>query len=135
MRWNMHATSWFPPRWKNQIHADNASRIKCKIIAEKVPAAPDSRSGNRTHQKRRVDHSRYLPEHRRRNRIVFQWLKNLSHVRFGRMEKRYTQAANTRLLGAIERMTGSTQKSPPKMEPIIAGRTKLPWYTPVWKKR
>ena len=35
----------------------------------------------------------------------FEWLKNLSHVRFGRLEKRYEAAAGSRLLKAIESAT------------------------------
>ncbi|MDH5316506.1 MAG: Glu/Leu/Phe/Val dehydrogenase, partial [Gemmatimonadota bacterium] len=36
----------------------------------------------------------------------FEWLKNLSHVRFGRMEKRFDEGAFSRLVGAIEQTTG-----------------------------
>jgi glutamate dehydrogenase (NAD(P)+) len=37
----------------------------------------------------------------------FEWLKNLSHVRFGRMERRFEESAFTRLVDAIERTNGS----------------------------
>jgi glutamate dehydrogenase (NAD(P)+) len=37
----------------------------------------------------------------------FEWLKNLSHVRFGRMEQRFEAASNARLLRAVEELTGS----------------------------
>jgi glutamate dehydrogenase (NAD(P)+) len=37
----------------------------------------------------------------------FEWLKNLRHVRLGRMEKRFEEQAFKRLLGAIE---GATAK-------------------------
>ena len=36
----------------------------------------------------------------------FEWLKNLSHVRYGRMEKRFTENLNTHILGQIEELTG-----------------------------
>ncbi|MCL7982951.1 MAG: Glu/Leu/Phe/Val dehydrogenase, partial [marine benthic group bacterium] len=36
----------------------------------------------------------------------FEWLKNLSHVRFGRMEKRFDEAAHRSLLREIGRATG-----------------------------
>jgi glutamate dehydrogenase (NAD(P)+) len=36
----------------------------------------------------------------------FEWLKNLSHVRFGRMEKRFDEAAHRSLLEEIGRATG-----------------------------
>jgi glutamate dehydrogenase (NAD(P)+) len=38
----------------------------------------------------------------------FEWVKNLGHVRFGRMQKRFEQAAFSRVLQAVERLTGST---------------------------
>ncbi len=38
----------------------------------------------------------------------FEWLKNLSHVRFGRMSKRHEQANELAMLRAIESATGKT---------------------------
>ena len=38
----------------------------------------------------------------------FEWLKNLSHVRYGRMEKRFTENMNQHILGQIEELTGKT---------------------------
>lgn len=36
----------------------------------------------------------------------FEWLKNLSHVHFGRMEKRFQEMSNSELIGAVEKITG-----------------------------
>ena len=36
----------------------------------------------------------------------FEWLKNLSHVRYGRMEKRFTENLNTHILGQMEELSG-----------------------------
>ena len=38
----------------------------------------------------------------------FEWLKNLSHVRYGRMEKRFNENMNSHILGQIEGLTGKT---------------------------
>ena len=38
----------------------------------------------------------------------FEWLKNLSHVRFGGLQQRHQTACDLRLLHAIERATGQT---------------------------
>jgi glutamate dehydrogenase (NAD(P)+) len=38
----------------------------------------------------------------------FEWLKNLSHVRYGRMEKRFTENLNTHILSQIEELTGKS---------------------------
>jgi len=36
----------------------------------------------------------------------FEWLKNLSHVRYGRLEKRFTENMNARILEQMEDLTG-----------------------------
>jgi len=36
----------------------------------------------------------------------FEWLKNLSHVRYGRLEKRFTENMNSHIIGQIESLTG-----------------------------
>ena len=36
----------------------------------------------------------------------FEWLKNLSHVRYGRMEKRFTENMNAHIIGQIESLSG-----------------------------
>lgn len=46
----------------------------------------------------------------------FEWLRNLSHVRFGRMSKRLEQASQERLLSAIEHATGM------QFEPSVRSR-------------
>ena len=36
----------------------------------------------------------------------FEWLKNLSHMRFGRMDKRFNQQTYQNLIELVERLTG-----------------------------
>jgi glutamate dehydrogenase (NAD(P)+) len=36
----------------------------------------------------------------------FEWLKNLSHVRYGRMEKRFQENSNANMISAVEGLTG-----------------------------
>ena len=36
----------------------------------------------------------------------FEWLKNLSHVRFGRLDKRFTENTNSQILQSVESLTG-----------------------------
>ncbi|MBT8399314.1 MAG: Glu/Leu/Phe/Val dehydrogenase [Rhodothermia bacterium] len=38
----------------------------------------------------------------------FEWLRNLSHVRFGRMSRRFEQTAQEHLLSAVENLTGQS---------------------------
>jgi glutamate dehydrogenase (NAD(P)+) len=44
----------------------------------------------------------------------FEWLKNLSHVRFGRMERRWEEARGTSMTSALEELTGK------KLHPSVA---------------
>ena len=46
----------------------------------------------------------------------FEWLKNLSHVRFGRMEKRFDESFARGLIGGVERLTGKTLELGEKAE-------------------
>jgi glutamate dehydrogenase (NAD(P)+) len=50
----------------------------------------------------------------------FEWLKNLSHVRFGRMGKRFQEASNASMLAALEELTGKTM-GPEARARIVAG--------------
>jgi glutamate dehydrogenase (NAD(P)+) len=38
----------------------------------------------------------------------FEWLKNLSHVRFGRLDKRYEENSKKGLIATIENLTGKS---------------------------
>jgi glutamate dehydrogenase (NAD(P)+) len=38
----------------------------------------------------------------------FEWVKNLSHVRYGRVEKRFMENQNANLVSQIEEMTGKS---------------------------
>ena len=38
----------------------------------------------------------------------FEWLKNLSHMRFGRIDKRFNQNTYSNIVGLIEKLTGKT---------------------------
>jgi glutamate dehydrogenase (NAD(P)+) len=37
----------------------------------------------------------------------FEWIRNLTHIRFGRMERRYDEMRGRHVISAIEAMTGN----------------------------
>jgi glutamate dehydrogenase (NAD(P)+) len=97
-----------PAALEGVFTADNAPRVKAKIILEGAngPTTPEAD-----------------PIFRQKGIMVipdiycnaggvtvsyFEWLKNLSHVRFGRMSKRHEQANELAMLKVIERATGKT---------------------------
>lgn len=54
----------------------------------------------------------------------FEWLKNLSHVRFGRMSKRFEQASNERIVSAMAKAVG-IDIQPSEMAKVTAGADEI----------
>jgi glutamate dehydrogenase (NAD(P)+) len=95
-----------PAALENQIHAGNAARIKARIIHEGAngPTTPEAEAIFR--QKGTLVVPDIYANAGGVTVSYFEWLKNLSHVRFGRMENRYQEAVQLRTLAAIESATG-----------------------------
>jgi glutamate dehydrogenase (NAD(P)+) len=95
-----------PAALENVINEENAPRIKTKIIGEAAngPLTPEA-DENFISRGILVVPDMYLNA----GGVTvsyFEWLKNLSHVRYGRMEKRFTEDMNSKILGQIEGLTG-----------------------------
>lgn len=88
------------------IHSGNAAQIKAKIIAEGAngPVTPEAED---ILVKKGI---MVIPDvYLNAGGVTvsyFEWLKNLSHVRFGRMEKRFQEYSQMNMLNEIEKMTG-----------------------------
>jgi glutamate dehydrogenase (NAD(P)+) len=54
----------------------------------------------------------------------FEWLKNLSHVAFGRMNRRFEENSNLNLVNMVEGLTG-VALSPMQRSTIIKGASEL----------
>ncbi|PST81757.1 glutamate dehydrogenase [Pedobacter yulinensis] len=54
----------------------------------------------------------------------FEWLKNLSHVAFGRMENRYAENSNANLINTLESLTGKTIPSEHRLM-IVKGASEM----------
>jgi glutamate dehydrogenase (NAD(P)+) len=95
-----------PAALENVIDKNNAPKIKAKIIGEAAngpltPEADDILAAKGI----LVIPDMYLNA----GGVTvsyFEWLKNLSHVRYGRLEKRFTENANINILNQIEELTG-----------------------------
>ena len=95
-----------PAALENVIDGTNAPRIKAKIIGEAAngPLTPEA-DDILTAKGVLVIPDMYLNA----GGVTvsyFEWLKNLSHVRYGRLEKRFTENANINILNQIEELTG-----------------------------
>jgi len=95
-----------PAALENVINGENAPRIKARIIGEGAngPLTPEADEIFIT-KGILVVPDMYLNA----GGVTvsyFEWLKNLSHVRYGRMEKRFTENLNQHILGQMEELTG-----------------------------
>lgn len=95
-----------PAALENQITPANASSIKAKIIVE-AANGPVTFEAEVILQQMGV---LIVPDvYINAGGVTvsyFEWLKNLSRVRFGRIEKRFEQAAYSRLLDLVEKESG-----------------------------
>jgi glutamate dehydrogenase (NAD(P)+) len=95
-----------PAALERQITAENAPRIKARIVVE-AANGPTTQEADEILTKRGV---MVIPDAYVNAGGVtvsyFEWVKNLGHVRFGRMQKRFEQGAYGRLLEAVEGVTG-----------------------------
>lgn len=97
-----------PAALENVITHENAPRIKAKIIGE-AANGPVTAAG----QDILLDKGVMIVPDLYLNAggvtvSYFEWLKNLSHVRFGRMDKRFTQYSYENIIGAVERLTNKS---------------------------
>ncbi len=113
-----------PAALENQITMENIGRIKAKIIAEGAngPTTPEAEEAFA------LQGGIIIPDMYCNAGGVtvsyFEWLKNLNHVAFGRMDKRYEEQQNSRIIDAIEVATGREISAEIK-KGIIRGATEL----------
>lgn len=97
-----------PAALENQITRYNAKNIKAKIIGE-AANGPVTSIAEETLIKKGII---IVPDMYLNAGGVtvsyFEWLKNLSHMRFGRMEKRFDSNTYSNFVGLIEKLTSKT---------------------------
>ncbi|MFD2921137.1 Glu/Leu/Phe/Val dehydrogenase [Terrimonas rubra] len=95
-----------PAALENVINGENAPRVKAKIIGEAAngPLTPEA---DEVFAKKGV---LVVPDMYLNAGGVtvsyFEWLKNLSHVRYGRMEKRFNENMNSHIVDQMESLSG-----------------------------
>jgi glutamate dehydrogenase (NAD(P)+) len=94
-----------PAAIERQITRENATRIRAKIVAEAANGPVTANADEILRQRGII----VIPDTYLNAGGVtvsyFEWLKNLSHVRFGRLEQRFETAAYRKLLSAVELAT------------------------------
>lgn len=97
-----------PAALENQITEKNAPRIKASILGE----AANGPTTSEAHKILKEKGALIIPDNYLNAGGVtvsyFEWLKNLSHVRFGRMEKRSEETSYRKILKTIENISDRT---------------------------
>ncbi len=97
-----------PAALENVINGQNAPRVKAKIIGEAAngPCTPEA---DEVFAQKGI---LCVPDMYLNAGGVtvsyFEWLKNLSHVRYGRMEKRFNENMNMQIIKQMEDLTGKS---------------------------
>lgn len=102
----MDADILVPAAIENQITMDNVKNIKAKLIAEAANGPVTAKASEALAE----GGVQIIPDlYCNAGGVTvsyFEWLKNLQHVRFGRMDKRFEESTNFKILHAMERVTG-----------------------------
>jgi glutamate dehydrogenase (NAD(P)+) len=95
-----------PAALENQITEENAGRVRARILAEAANGPTTAAAAEILRRKGVL----IIPDiYLNAGGVTvsyFEWLKNLSHVRFGRMGKRFDQTSSENLLRVVEESTG-----------------------------
>jgi len=95
-----------PAALEHTITADNAARIRAKVVAEGANGPIDHDADGILRESGLL----VVPDIFANSGGVivsyFEWIKNLSHVSFERMTRRYQQAVSERLVTVLERLAG-----------------------------
>ena len=96
-----------PAAMEAQIHVNNACNIKAKLNVE-AANGPVTFEADDILRKKQIT---ILPDAYVNAGGVtvsyFEWVRNLSHIRFGRMERRHDELHGERIVKALETMTGN----------------------------
>jgi glutamate dehydrogenase (NAD(P)+) len=95
-----------PAALENQITHENVDRIRAKIIVEGANGPITADASEKLLSRGTLIVPDIYTNAGGVTVSYFEWVKNLSHMRFGRMEKRITEKNNERMLEGVEHLTG-----------------------------
>lgn len=97
-----------PAALENQITAKNAGKIKAKMIVEGANGPVTAEAEEILLKKGVLILADMYANAGGVTVSYFEWLKNLQHVSFGRMDRRYDEASHSNLVNVIENITGKS---------------------------
>ncbi|HVW12804.1 MAG TPA: Glu/Leu/Phe/Val dehydrogenase [Mucilaginibacter sp.] len=113
-----------PAALENQITERNVRNIKAKIIVEGANGPTTPSAETIFYENGGIIVPDMYANAGGVTVSYFEWLKNLSHVAFGRMNRRFEETANTNLVNMVESLTG-VALSPLQRSTIIKGASEL----------
>jgi len=113
-----------PAALEGVLHSGNAGRIKARLVVE-AANGPTTFEADRILNERGIT---VLPDaYVNAGGVVvsyFEWVRNLSHMRFGRMEKRFEESRGRHIIEAIEKVSGE-KVSPRTLKDLTSGPDEL----------
>jgi glutamate dehydrogenase (NAD(P)+) len=104
--WDVKCDILIPAALENQITLENCDRINCKVLAEAANGPTTPGAEDRLHGRGVF----IIPDiYLNAGGVTvsyFEWGKNLSHMRFGRLQKHLEEIKNGKLVSTIEKMMG-----------------------------
>src|SRR6266705_30420 len=102
--WDVPCDILIPAALENQITLENCDRINCKVLAEAANGPTTPGAEERLHGRGIMIIPDIFLNAGGVTVSYFEWGKNLSHMRFGRLQKHLEEIKNQKLVSTIEKM-------------------------------
>ncbi len=113
-----------PAALERQIHYENAPRIKAKLIGEAANGPVTPRADEILLANNKVIIPDMLLNAGGVTVSYFEWLKNLSHVRFGRINRAWEEASKDNMVSWVEEVSGK-HMNPETRKNFVRGAKEL----------
>ena len=108
---------------EKSINRDNVGGIKAKMIAEGANGPVTPFADTQLNAKNVIVIPDLLCNAGGVTVSYFEWIKNLSHIRFGRMTRKWEKQSNLALISFIDQETGSKMSQSPDLKKVADGAT------------
>jgi glutamate dehydrogenase (NAD(P)+) len=113
-----------PSALENQITSDNVDKIKAPLIVEAANGPITFNADEKLRERKVVVLPDFYANAGGVTVSYFEWIKNISHIRFGRMERRQEEYRGLAIVEALETLTGQ-QLSAASRAKITTGADEL----------
>jgi glutamate dehydrogenase (NAD(P)+) len=97
-----------PAALENQITVENAERIRAPLIVEAANGPTSYEADQILHKRGKIVLPDVFVNAGGVTVSYFEWVKNVSHIRFGRLDRRLEEARGRQIVSVVEEMTSKT---------------------------